>query len=61
VLERGAHAQSLVVAEAGDGAAVVEHGLRDEIDLAVLDLSMPKLAGLQAAASFVGRRRTCGS
>jgi len=38
-----------VVAEAGDGAEALEIGIRGEIDLAVLDVSMPRLTGLQAA------------
>jgi DNA-binding NarL/FixJ family response regulator len=38
-----------VVAEAGDGAEALERALRDDIDLAVLDVSMPRLTGLQVA------------
>jgi DNA-binding NarL/FixJ family response regulator len=38
-----------VVAEAGDGAEAVRKGLSETIDLAVLDVSMPRLTGLQAA------------
>lgn len=38
-----------VVAEAGDGAEALEIGIKAEIDLAVLDVSMPRLTGLQAA------------
>ncbi len=45
-----------VVAEAGDGAEAVEHALRTDIHLAVLDVSMPKLTGLQAARE-IGRQR----
>lgn len=45
-----------VVAEAGDGAQALELGLREELDLAVLDVSMPRLTGLQVAAE-IGRRR----
>ena len=37
-----------VVAEAADGAEALELVLRQEIDLAVLDISMPKMTGLQA-------------
>jgi len=37
-----------VVAEAGDGAEAVEQALRHRPDLCVLDVSMPKLTGLQA-------------
>jgi DNA-binding NarL/FixJ family response regulator len=36
-----------VVAEAGDGAEALELGLRADVGLAVLDVSMPKLTGLQ--------------
>jgi DNA-binding NarL/FixJ family response regulator len=45
-----------VVAEAGDGVAALEAGLRAEIDLAVLDVSMPRMTGLQAAAELSRRR-----
>jgi DNA-binding NarL/FixJ family response regulator len=45
-----------VVAEAGDGAEAVGLGLRDDVELAVLDVSMPKLTGLQAAAELHRRR-----
>ncbi len=38
-----------VVAEAGDGAEAVQVALRTPIDLAILDVSMPRLTGLQAA------------
>ncbi|MFD7459271.1 MULTISPECIES: response regulator [unclassified Streptomyces] len=37
-----------VVAEAGDGAEAIEEARRHEIDLAVLDIAMPRLTGLQA-------------
>jgi DNA-binding NarL/FixJ family response regulator len=39
----------LVVAEAGDGVEAVEQGLREDLDLAVLDVAMPRRTGLQAA------------
>ena len=45
-----------VVAEAGDGAEAVELGMSDEVDLAILDVSMPRLTGLQAAAELKRRR-----
>jgi DNA-binding NarL/FixJ family response regulator len=45
-----------VVAEAGDGAKAVELGLREDIDLAILDLAMPSLTGLQAARHLSQRR-----
>lgn len=38
-----------VVAEAGDGAEAVALALRERPDLCILDVSMPKLTGLQAA------------
>jgi DNA-binding NarL/FixJ family response regulator len=38
-----------VVAEAQDGAEALRLGLEHEVDLAVLDVAMPKLTGLQAA------------
>ncbi len=38
-----------VVAEAGDGAEAVEQAIRHEIDLAILDVTMPRLTGIQAA------------
>ena len=38
-----------VVAEASDGAEAVELALAESIDLAVLDVSMPRMTGLQAA------------
>jgi DNA-binding NarL/FixJ family response regulator len=38
-----------VVAEASDGAEALELALARELELAVLDVSMPKLTGLQAA------------
>ena len=43
-----------VVAEAGDGAEALSLGL-DEIDLAVLDVSMPRMTGLQAARELSRR------
>ena len=45
-----------VVAEAGDGAEAVRHALRDDVELAVLDVSMPTMTGLQAAAEISRRR-----
>ncbi|MFH8462705.1 response regulator [Streptomyces sp. NPDC017991] len=38
-----------VVAEAGDGAQAVELARTQEVDLAVLDIAMPRMTGLQAA------------
>ena len=45
-----------VTAEAGDGAEAVELALSDEVDLAVLDVAMPRMTGLQAAAELKRRR-----
>ena len=45
-----------VVAEAGDGAEAVERALSDEVELAVLDVSMPRLTGIQAARELSQRR-----
>ncbi|HLJ03223.1 MAG TPA: response regulator transcription factor [Solirubrobacteraceae bacterium] len=45
-----------VVAEASDGQEAVEMALSDEVDLAILDVSMPRLTGLQAAAELHRRR-----
>jgi DNA-binding NarL/FixJ family response regulator len=45
-----------VVAEAGDGAEAIELGLDPEVDLAVLDVSMPRMTGLQAARELHRRR-----
>ncbi|HEX8856625.1 MAG TPA: response regulator transcription factor [Thermoleophilaceae bacterium] len=45
-----------VVAEAGDGAEAVELGVSEPVDLAVLDVSMPRMTGLQAAAELNRRR-----
>ncbi|MBA0050555.1 response regulator transcription factor [Streptomyces sp. AJS327] len=38
-----------VVAEAGDGAEAVERARTTPVDLAVLDVAMPRMTGLQAA------------
>lgn len=45
-----------VVAEATDGAEAVERALHDDVDLAVLDVSMPRMTGLQAARELSRRR-----
>ena len=45
-----------VVAEAGDGIEAVRRGLELDVDLAVLDVGMPRRTGLQAAHEL-GRRR----
>lgn len=45
-----------VVAEAGDGLEAVERGLREDVDLAILDVSMPHRTGIQAARELTLRR-----
>jgi len=44
-----------VTAEAGDGAEAVELAVREQVDLAVLDIAMPRLTGLQAAREIARR------
>jgi response regulator NasT len=53
LLERAGHE---VVAEARDGAEAVELARRHEPDLAVLDVKMPKLDGIEAAKSILADR-----
>ena len=45
-----------VVAEAGDGAEAVELAVREQVHLAVLDITMPRLTGIQAARELAQRR-----
>jgi DNA-binding NarL/FixJ family response regulator len=45
-----------VVAEARDGAEAVDRVLSDAIDLAILDVSMPRKTGLQAAREITQRK-----
>lgn len=45
-----------VVAEAADGIEAVERGLDPDVDLAVLDVAMPRRTGLQAARELAARR-----
>ncbi|MGC2374060.1 MAG: response regulator transcription factor [Solirubrobacteraceae bacterium] len=45
-----------VLAEAGDGAEAVKLALNPDIDLAILDISMPRMTGLQAARELQQRR-----
>ncbi|MFD5594923.1 response regulator [Streptomyces griseorubiginosus] len=44
-----------VVAEAGDGAEAVELARTHAIDLAVMDIAMPRMTGLQATRELVAR------
>jgi DNA-binding NarL/FixJ family response regulator len=45
-----------VVAEAGDGAEAIRQALSQELDLAIIDISMPRMTGLQAIAELRRRR-----
>ena len=45
-----------VVAEASDGIEAVKRALHDDIDLAVLDVTMPRRSGLQAARELARQR-----
>jgi DNA-binding NarL/FixJ family response regulator len=45
-----------VVAEAGNGREAVQRALAGDVDLAVLDVAMPGMTGLQAAAELKRRR-----
>jgi DNA-binding NarL/FixJ family response regulator len=51
-----AEADLEVVAEADDGRSAVALALDEEIDLAILDVTMPRLTGLQAARELLKRR-----
>jgi DNA-binding NarL/FixJ family response regulator len=46
-----------VVAEAQDGMEAVEKTVAGEVDLAILDVAMPRLTGLQATVELRRRRR----
>jgi DNA-binding NarL/FixJ family response regulator len=45
-----------VVAEVDDGAQAVERALADDVDLVVLDVTMPRMTGLQAARELAARK-----
>jgi DNA-binding NarL/FixJ family response regulator len=45
-----------VVAEAGDGAEALDLALSLDLDLAVLDVTMPRMTGIQAARDISRRR-----
>ena len=47
-----------VVAEAGDGAEALQLALGSNVDLAIIDISMPRMTGLQAIGEL-HRRRPC--
>jgi DNA-binding NarL/FixJ family response regulator len=44
-----------VIAEASTGAEAIETAAREPVDLAVLDVAMPRMTGLQAAAELTQR------
>jgi DNA-binding NarL/FixJ family response regulator len=54
LLER--HADLRVTAFAVDGREAVEKATKADVDLAILDIAMPKLTGLQAVREIVPRR-----
>ncbi len=45
-----------VVDEVGDGAQAVERGLQPDVDLAILDVTMPRMTGLAATRELLRRR-----
>jgi DNA-binding NarL/FixJ family response regulator len=45
-----------VVAEAEDGAEAVEKALKEDVHLAILDVSMPRMTGIQSAAELQKRK-----
>jgi DNA-binding NarL/FixJ family response regulator len=45
-----------VVAEAEDGAEAVEKALKEDVHLAILDVAMPRMTGIQAAAELHKRK-----
>jgi DNA-binding NarL/FixJ family response regulator len=45
-----------VVAEASDGAEAVAKALAEDVDLVILDVSMPRLTGIQAAGELAKRK-----
>jgi DNA-binding NarL/FixJ family response regulator len=45
-----------VVAEAGDGIEAVQAARENDIDLAILDVSMPRMTGINAAREIIGAR-----
>jgi DNA-binding NarL/FixJ family response regulator len=51
-----AEADFRVVDEVSDGAEAVQRALQDDIHLAILDVTMPRMTGLQAARELSSRR-----
>jgi DNA-binding NarL/FixJ family response regulator len=45
-----------VVAEAADGAEAVDKALKEDVHVAILDVSMPRMTGIQAAAELHKRK-----
>src|SRR4051812_26566811 len=45
-----------VVAEAEDGAEAVEKALAEDVHLAIFDVSMPRMTGIQATAELAKRK-----
>ena len=45
-----------VVGEVDDGAQAVERALEDDVDLVILDVTMPRMTGLQAARELASRK-----
>ena len=45
-----------VVGEVDDGAKAVERALADDVDLVILDVTMPRMTGLQAARELASRK-----
>ena len=45
-----------VVAEAADGAEAVDKALSEDVDLVILDVAMPRMTGIQAAAELQKRK-----
>lgn len=45
-----------VVAEAGDGIEAVRTALETDVDLAILDVSMPRMTGIHAAREIIAAR-----
>jgi DNA-binding NarL/FixJ family response regulator len=45
-----------VVAEAEDGAVAVEKAIAEDVHLAILDISMPRMTGIQATAELHKRK-----
>jgi DNA-binding NarL/FixJ family response regulator len=45
-----------VVAEAGDGSEAIRQAASEDVDLAIIDISMPRMTGLQAIAELHRRQ-----